>query len=75
MVARDEEGIGALARKAGKGRIDLADRTGVEDLDLQPNGGGGFLHLPQRGLGDRSIGRIDEHGNTNGLGHQVVQEP
>jgi hypothetical protein len=27
-------GIGALARKCGKGRIDLADRTGVKDLDI-----------------------------------------
>jgi hypothetical protein len=35
-VASDEEGIGALARKGGKGRIDLADRSGVEYLDLQP---------------------------------------
>ena len=74
-VGSDEEGIGALARKGGKGRIDLADRRGVEDLDLQPDGGGGFLHVPQRGLGGRSIGRIDEHGNTNGLGHQVMQQP
>ena len=47
-VASDEEGIGALARKGGKGRVDLADRTGVEDLDLQPEGGRGFLYLPQR---------------------------
>ena len=42
----DEEGIEVLARKGSKGRIDLADRTGIEDLDLQPNGGGGFLHFP-----------------------------
>jgi hypothetical protein len=35
-VGCDEEGIGALARKAGKGRIDLAHRSGVVDLDLQP---------------------------------------
>src|SRR5262249_4581239 len=32
-------------------------------------------HLPQSGLGDRSIGRIHEYGNTNGLWHQVMQEP
>src|SRR6202040_4401722 len=45
-VGSDEESIGALARDGGKGRIDLADRTGVEDLDLQPDGWGGLLHLP-----------------------------
>jgi len=39
-VASDKQGIGALARKGGKGRIDLADRTGFEDLDLQTEGGG-----------------------------------
>src|SRR6516165_10756249 len=33
-VGCDEEGIGALASKAGKGRIDLATRAGVEDMDL-----------------------------------------
>ena len=48
-VGSDEEGIGALARKVGKGRIDLADRRGVEYLDLQPDRGSGFLHVPQRG--------------------------
>ena len=73
-VGSDEEGIGALARKGGKGRIDLAARAGVEDMDLQPDGAGSFLHVPQCGLGGRSIGRIDEHGNTNGLGHQLMQE-
>ena len=26
-------------------------------------------------FGDRSIGRIDEHGNTNGFGHLVMQKP
>jgi hypothetical protein len=42
-VGFDEEGIGALARKSGKGRIDLAARAGVEDMDLQPDDAGGFL--------------------------------
>jgi hypothetical protein len=45
-VASDEEGIRTLARKGGKGRIDLTDRSGVEDMDLQPNGAGRFLHVP-----------------------------
>ena len=45
-VASNEEGIGVLARKGSKGRVYLADRTGVEDLDLQTDAGGGFLHVP-----------------------------
>ena len=34
-----------------------------------------FGYLSQRGLGIRGIGRIDQHSNSNRLGHQVVQEP
>jgi hypothetical protein len=74
-VGTDEEGIGALARKHGKGCIDLEDRAGVEKPDSQPHGAGGFLHLAECGLGIRGVGRIDEHGNTHGLGHQLMQEP
>jgi hypothetical protein len=33
-VGRDKKGIGAFARKGGKDRIDLAARTGFENLDL-----------------------------------------
>ena len=51
-IASDEEALGALACESSKGRIDLADRTGVEDLDLQTDARGRFLHLMQRGLGD-----------------------
>jgi hypothetical protein len=29
----------------------------------------------QRGLSSRDIGRIDQNGNANCLGHQVMQEP
>src|SRR5580704_19486063 len=54
-IGSDEESIGALARNTGKSRVDLADRRSVEDLDLQPEGGGGFLHSPQNGLGGRRI--------------------
>jgi len=69
-----EEGVGTLARKGGKGRIDLADRRSTEDMDLQPEGAGGVLHIPQRGLGGPRVSRIDQHRNTNGLGHKLMQE-
>src|SRR5262249_22260774 len=51
-VAADEERIGALARKCGKGRIDLSDRAGIEDLELQAEGRGGFLRAPQCSVRD-----------------------
>src|SRR5262245_57689601 len=44
-------------------------------MGFQPDGGGGFLYLPYRCRGDWRIARIDEHGNTNNLGHQLTQEP
>src|SRR5271166_1064185 len=43
-------------------------------ISLTPHG----VHKKNRlksGLGARSIRRIHEHGNTNGLRHQVMQEP
>src|SRR5262245_17490855 len=73
-VAADEERIRALARKCGKGHIDLSDRVGIEDLELQAERRGGFLRASQRGFRDRWIARIDQNGNTNGLGHQFMQE-
>src|SRR5262245_52043412 len=73
-IAGEEQGIGALARKGGKGRIDLGDCRGVEDLDL-PDSGSGFLRFSEGSLGARSIRRIDKHGNTNGLGDQIMKEP
>jgi hypothetical protein len=42
-------------------------------MDLQPDDAGSFLHLPQgHPLG--GIGRIEEHGNADGPGNQLMQE-
>ena len=72
----DEEGVGTIAYEGGEGRLDLAGaRARFEDLNLQSEGACSFRHVSQRGLGGRNIGRIDQHGNPNRLGHQVAQEP
>jgi hypothetical protein len=42
-----EESIGSLVPKGGKGCIDLADRSGFEYLDLQPDSTGSFIHVPR----------------------------
>jgi hypothetical protein len=55
-------------------RFDLATRTGVEDMELQADRAGSFLHLFQCGLGGPRHGRIEEQGNASSLGHQLVQE-
>jgi hypothetical protein len=77
--AREEEpgdtNIRALAPKRGRSIIDLADRAGLEYLDLQTDDRGGFVQVAQRVLGGCGIGRIDKHSNTNGLGDHLMQEP
>src|SRR5262245_8766891 len=73
-IDTDEDGFGPLAHESGEGRIDLAAGAGVEDLDLQSHSAGGRLHDPQRGFRSRSIGRIDEHGDTSRSGHYLTQE-
>jgi hypothetical protein len=42
---------------------------------LQSDGTRSFRYLSQRGLGNWSIGRIDQHGYPNSLGHQIVKQP
>jgi hypothetical protein len=39
-------GVAFEAFVGGKGRIDLADRSGVENMDLQPDGTGGLPIIP-----------------------------
>ena len=50
---------GSLAHKTCEGRIDLTGGAGVENLNLQSNGATSRLHVSQRDLCIRSIGRID----------------
>ena len=72
-IRADEQGLGSLSRKSREPRIDLVDCAGVADLDLQAHRAGRCFYVSQYGL-RIGIGWIDEHGNTNGLGHQLTQE-
>src|SRR6516162_9588852 len=71
-ITSDVQGVGAIAHEGGKGRLNLAPGGGVEDLDLQSHCTGGFRHVSYA-LGTSDIGRIDQHGNPNCLGQQLVQ--
>ena len=73
-VGANEKCVGPVAHEGSEGRLDLAAGAGVEDLNLQSDGACRFRYLSQRGLGDGSIGRINQHGDTNRLGHQLVQQ-
>jgi hypothetical protein len=53
-VAADQKRVGPLAHKRCEGRFDLAAVAGVEDLDLQPDGGSSRFHISQGVLGDAS---------------------
>jgi hypothetical protein len=72
-VAADEQGVGPLARKRCEGRIDLAAGAGVKDVQFQPHGAGSRFRVSHRGLGIWA-GRVDEHGNASGCGHQLTQD-
>src|SRR5262245_53727277 len=50
-VGPDKESIGTLARKRGKGSIDLTNCGGLEDSELKPDDRGGFVQVPQCVLG------------------------
>jgi len=62
----EKKGVGSLACKTCKGRVDLAAGAGVENLDLQPDGASSHFHVSHYRFGGLRVGSIDEHGNTNG---------
>src|SRR5215813_2458612 len=70
----DDEGVGLLAPNNFEGGIDLAAGICVEHLDLQSHGASRRLHVSQRDLGQRSKGRVDQHGHTSCGGQQLAQE-
>src|SRR5262249_41650652 len=72
-ITSDVQGIGAVAHEGGESRLDLATGAGVEDLNLQSHCTGGFRYVSYA-LGTSDIGRIDQHGNSNRLGYQLVQQ-
>jgi hypothetical protein len=57
-VGRDEQRIGMLGAKSSKGGVDLADRTRIQDLDLEAEGGGRLLHVVYCVLRDGDISRV-----------------
>ena len=73
-VGANEQCVWALARNACEGRIDLAAGAGAEHLDLQPHVRAAASTSRKYIRCNRSVGRIDEHGHTNGAGHQLAQQ-
>src|SRR5262249_10539943 len=74
-VRGNEQGISPVAYDRGEGRVDFAAGAGVEGLNLQSDGACRFRYLAQHDLGDRSIGRIEQHRDTNCLGDSWCSSP
>ena len=72
-AATDEKGVGPVAREGRERRSYLAAGAGVEDLNLQSHGAGGRLDISQRRLGNRCMGRIDQHRDARCPRHQLAQ--
>ncbi len=64
-----------IADDARERRIDLAAGAGLKDMDFEPDDASRRFHISHRGLGTRSICRVDKHGDLSGRGHQLAQEP
>jgi hypothetical protein len=73
-VASDQKRVDPLTHERRKGHVDFAAGAGFGDQDLQPEGASGFGCLLYRGLCTCDIGRIDQHGNPDGLWYQIVQK-
>jgi hypothetical protein len=73
-IAEDEQGVGSVARKSRKGRIDLAAGPSIENIDLQPEDAGGHLYFFQCVLGRQRICGVDQQRNASGLGNKLTQE-
>jgi hypothetical protein len=68
-------GIGAFALEARKKcRINLAARADLDSTELQTNGVGGFLCVPQCRLDPAAIGRIEEQDNMHSLRQQLMEQ-
>ena len=70
-VASDVLGFGTVASKRGEGRLNPRSWCWPEDLNLQSHCIGGVRYGAKLALGGRGIGRIDQHGDPNGLGDQL----
>jgi hypothetical protein len=70
----DEQGAGPLANKGSKGGINLVAIARFENLDLQPDCGGGRPHVLLRSLGRVNVVRICEQANASGVWQELTQE-
>src|SRR5262245_23922980 len=73
-AAAYKKGVGRLAREICEGRVDLAARPSVVDLDLQAHGASSRFDSLHGGLRGPHVGWIDQKVQMTGCGQQLAQE-
>ena len=73
-VTGDEQGVGSLAHQGREGRLDLARCTGVETEICSPMARAASRISRKVASADDALAGLTSTRNTNGLGHQLVQQ-
>ena len=73
-VSANHKAACAQLDQADKNRIEVAVATGMQDLELQPEGVGRRLHVSRYGFGTSRLGRIDQHGDDGRRWNHSVQQ-
>src|SRR5262249_47738942 len=66
------ERIGPSFGHSRKGRVDIANGAGVQEIDLMPKNAGGFLNVTDLGFRG-GIPRVHENGDRRGAGAKLTQ--
>ena len=72
-IGADDDCTDPSLNEAGESRIDVTLGACGQDVDLQPDGMGGRLHVSRHGLGLWAL-RIEQDGDFGGCGHQLAQQ-
>src|SRR5262245_48999558 len=73
-IGRDQERIGAHLDQLRKGRIDVANGAGIQDVDLLPGAAGGGLNVIQLNFGLKLKSGVHESSSRRGMGPQLTQQ-
>jgi len=73
-IGRDQKRINVHLGKPCKGRIDVGNGAGIQDIDLLSDGAGGGFNVTYLCLREGRV-RVHENGDCRGVGTQLTQQP
>ena len=73
-VGTYQYGASAPENESRERGVDLADGSGVEDLDIEAQCGSGLGRVSHRRLRVRRVGRINQHGDARGSWNHLMQQ-